>query len=111
MCKTMGLSGHQGVLIPSLNAKDLMLQDDIVKAVSEGLFHIYSVETVDQGLELLSGIAAKSNPSAKNDCAARGSFAYDRGSFHSLVDDRLREFEEMIKQTNHTSEHKKVARL
>jgi len=45
-------------MIPSLNIPDLMLRKDVVKAVSEGQFHIYSVTTIDEGISLLTGVPA-----------------------------------------------------
>jgi lon-related putative ATP-dependent protease len=58
ICVARGLTGEQGVLIPSANVKHLMLRQDVVDAVSQGKFAIYPVETIDQGLELLTGIPA-----------------------------------------------------
>lgn len=58
LCKARGLTGAQGVLIPASNVKHLMLRQDVVDAVSGGRFHIYPVETIDQGIELLTGIEA-----------------------------------------------------
>lgn len=56
VCCNRGLSGGQGVLIPASNQKHLMLRRDVVKAAHEGLFHIYPVETIAQGIELLTGM-------------------------------------------------------
>ncbi len=58
ICEARGLTGDQGVLIPASNVKHLMLRHDIVEAVDEGRFHIYAVETVDQGIEILTGVPA-----------------------------------------------------
>jgi lon-related putative ATP-dependent protease len=58
VCKARGLTGDQGVLIPATNVKHLMLRDDVVEAAAAGKFHIYPVETIDQGIELLTGVAA-----------------------------------------------------
>jgi lon-related putative ATP-dependent protease len=55
ICEARGLTGDQGVLIPASNMKHLMLRRDIVEAVEENRFHIYAVETVDQGIEILTG--------------------------------------------------------
>jgi predicted ATP-dependent protease len=52
------LTGDQGVLIPATNVKNLMLRQDIIETVKEGKFHIYPVETIDQGIEILTGIEA-----------------------------------------------------
>jgi len=58
ICKARGLTGGQGVLIPSSNVMHLMLRPDVVDAVDAGQFHVYPIETIDQGIELLTGIAA-----------------------------------------------------
>ncbi|MFP3852722.1 MAG: Lon protease family protein [Anaerolineales bacterium] len=58
LCKERGLTGDQGVLIPQSNVKHLMLRQDVVEAVEAGDFHIYPVETVDEGIELLTGLEA-----------------------------------------------------
>ncbi|HLR32342.1 MAG TPA: ATP-binding protein [Fodinibius sp.] len=55
ICKQKGLTGQQGVLIPKSNEKNLMLRNDVVEAVREEQFHIHSVETIDEGMELLTG--------------------------------------------------------
>ncbi len=60
ICKKKGpLSGEQGVMIPKHNMSDLMLRPDIVNAVKEGKFHIYAVKSIDEGLEILTGMPAK----------------------------------------------------
>jgi len=56
ICNKRGLNGQQGVLIPASNVMHLMLRQDVVDAAAAGRFHIYAVETVDQALELLTGI-------------------------------------------------------
>ncbi|HEY9145209.1 MAG TPA: AAA family ATPase, partial [Thiobacillus sp.] len=56
ICSKRGLSGQQGVLIPASNVAHLMLRRDVVEAAAAGRFHIYAVETVDEALELLTGI-------------------------------------------------------
>jgi lon-related putative ATP-dependent protease len=58
VCQAQGLTGEQGVLIPVSNVKHLMLRQDVVDAVAAGRFHVYAVETIDQGIELLTGIGA-----------------------------------------------------
>jgi predicted ATP-dependent protease len=57
ICKERGLSGEQGVLIPAANAKHLMLREDVRQAAAAGQFSIYPIKTIDQGIELLTGIA------------------------------------------------------
>jgi len=58
LCKARGLTGEQGVLIPASNVKHLMLRQEVIEAVAEGQFHIYPIETVDQGIEILTSMAA-----------------------------------------------------
>ena len=58
VCKAKGLTSEQGVLIPKANMDNLMLREDVVDAVREGQFHVYAVETIDQGIEILTGVAA-----------------------------------------------------
>ncbi len=58
VCKIRGLTGEQGVIIPSRNIKNLMLKEELRQAVREGKFHIWAVETVDQGIEILTGVPA-----------------------------------------------------
>ena len=59
-CKMLkGLTGEQGVLIPHHNEQDLMLRPDVVKSVKKRNFHVYSVKTIDEGLEILTGKSAE----------------------------------------------------
>ena len=88
VCNSRGLTGNQGVLIPVQNVKDLMLRPDVVEAVKEGKFHIYKVETIDQGIELLTGI-----PAGEPDKGG----AYPENTINKMVDDRLGEFAEIVK--------------
>jgi lon-related putative ATP-dependent protease len=58
VCKARGLDGSHGVLVPTANVKHLMLREEVVKAAAAGLFHVYAVDTIDQGVELLTGVPA-----------------------------------------------------
>jgi predicted ATP-dependent protease len=58
LCKARGLDGRQGVIIPEANVKHLMLREEVVEAVAQGRFAVYAVRTVDEGIELLTGVAA-----------------------------------------------------
>ena len=58
LCKKRGLTGKQGVLIPVSNVKELVLKDEVVNAVKEGVFHIYPIAHIDEGIELLMGCEA-----------------------------------------------------
>ncbi len=60
ICQARGLTGTQGVLIPEANAKHLMLKREVVAAVRQGRFSVYPVATIDQGIELLTGVRAGS---------------------------------------------------
>jgi lon-related putative ATP-dependent protease len=58
VCRARGLTGDQGVLIPQANVDNLMLRQEVVEAAADGRFHIYPVQTVDEGIEILTGVAA-----------------------------------------------------
>ena len=59
LCRKRGLTGSQGVVIPKQNVRDLVLNDDVIKAVKDGLFHIYAIGHVDEGISLLTGEGAE----------------------------------------------------
>jgi predicted ATP-dependent protease len=86
ICKARGLTGDQGVLIPKSNVKHLMLRKDVREAVENGNFHIYPIETVDEGIEVLTGIPAGEK---------QEDGSYPEGSINAMVKARL---EEMAKQ-------------
>ena len=58
VCKAKGLTGKQGVMIPQVNVKNLMLKKDVIDAVEKGQFHIYQVTSVEEGIEVLTGFPA-----------------------------------------------------
>jgi lon-related putative ATP-dependent protease len=58
LCKARGLTGEQGVLIPHSNQQELMLREEVVDAVKAGQFHIWIVNTIDEGIEVLTGVPA-----------------------------------------------------
>jgi lon-related putative ATP-dependent protease len=66
ICKARGLSGDQGVLIPAANRRNLMLRDEVVEAARQGLFRIWAVASVDEAIELLTGLPA-GEPDAKGE--------------------------------------------
>ncbi len=80
VCQARGLTGDQGVIIPRANLTNLMLRSDVVNAVRRGQFHVYAVETVDEGIELLTGKPAGSR-------GADGSFP--AGTVHAAAQARL----------------------
>jgi predicted ATP-dependent protease len=57
-CRERGLTGSQGVLIPRANLDNLMLSKDVIDAVASNAFHIYPVSTIEEGIEILCGLAA-----------------------------------------------------
>ncbi len=58
ICKMRGLNGQQGVIIPAQNVRNLHLNDDVIKAVKEDNFHIYAINTIEEGIEILTGVPA-----------------------------------------------------
>jgi ATP-dependent Lon protease len=66
ICRAIGLTGRQGVLIPEANVRHLVLRSDVIEAVANGKFHIYPVRTIDQGLAILTGMAADGRPGSEN---------------------------------------------
>jgi predicted ATP-dependent protease len=58
VCKERGLTGNQGVMIPAKNVRNLNLDEEIIEAVKNGKFHIYAVSTIEEGIEILTGVPA-----------------------------------------------------
>ncbi|MDA8347157.1 MAG: AAA family ATPase [Thermaerobacter sp.] len=58
VCLAQGLTGTQGCMVPRQNVPDLMLSEEVVEAVAAGKFHIYAIDSIEQGIELLTGVAA-----------------------------------------------------
>jgi predicted ATP-dependent protease len=58
LCAAKGLSGKQGVIVPEHNRDALMLRGDVVEAIAKGTFHVYAISTVEEGIELLTGVTA-----------------------------------------------------
>jgi ATP-dependent Lon protease len=89
VCKAKGLTGKQGAMIPHLNIDDLMLRKDVVETVKAGKFRIYPVKTIDQGIEILTGVEA-------GERLEDGKFR--EGTVNDLVDKKLWEFGTKIKE-------------
>ncbi|HSR24478.1 MAG TPA: S16 family serine protease, partial [Candidatus Eisenbacteria bacterium] len=87
VCRARGLTGRQGVAIPAANLPHLMLSDEVVRAVEEGRFHVWALRTIDQGIELLTGVPA-------GERQADGT--YPPGTIHRLAQDRLRRYAERL---------------
>jgi len=80
LCKKRGLTGTQGVIIPTRNIRDLVLKDEVIEAVKDGLFHIYPIGNVDEGIEILTGVPAG------------GGNLYPHETVHGKVHRRLRSY-------------------
>ncbi len=96
-CRDLGLTGTQGVIIPQRNVDDLMLRQDVIDAVAAGKFHLYAVKTIDECLELLTGV-----PAGEQDAEGK----YPEGTLHFKADQRLRELNKE-KKDNKTPDEKK----
>jgi predicted ATP-dependent protease len=90
VCRRRGLTGEQGVLIPASNVQHLMLRQDVIEAVERGEFHVYPVKTVDEGIELLTGL-----PAGEPD----ESGSYPEGTVNGMVERRLTELAEKLRST------------
>src|SRR5262245_39577402 len=95
VCRARGLTGEQGVMVPTANVKNLMLNEEVVDAVRAGRFHIWAVSDIDEGIELLMEQVA-------GERADDGT--YPEGTVHGLVQDRLREYAEQVREFS-THEH------
>ncbi|PIC69869.1 ATP-dependent protease [Sporosarcina sp. P16b] len=89
VCKNKGLTGKQGVLIPHQNVKNLMLNDEVIESVRDGQFHIYKVRTIEEGIEILTGIPA-GHPNEQGD--------YDRETVYGKAATKLRMFMEFARE-------------
>ena len=88
ICKKRGLTGKQGVIIPIQNVRNLHLTDEIIENVKEKKFHIYAVSTIDEGIEILTGVpAGKQNKDGK----------YPAGTINHLVYEKLKKYYENSK--------------
>jgi predicted ATP-dependent protease len=76
VCRVLGLTGTQGVIIPQSNARNLMLREDVVAAVGEGRFAVHAVATVEEAIELLTG-----KPAGESDADGR----YPAGTVNDAV--------------------------
>lgn len=89
VCRRRGLTGTQGVLVPASNVGSLQLDDDVVAAVEAGSFSIYPVRTIDEGIELLTGVPSGS-PAGPGGC-------YPEGSVNGLAEASLRRMAEILR--------------
>ena len=89
ICKLRGLDGTHGVIIPSLNKKNLNLSDEVIQAVKNGKFHIYAISTISEGIKLLTGVEA-------GNIDKRGKFPY--GTINYLAYEKLKKYADISKK-------------
>jgi lon-related putative ATP-dependent protease len=89
VCKAKGFTGEQGAMIPASNVQNLMLKEELMQAANAGLFRIYPVKSIDEGIEVLTGVKAGER---------RPDGTYDEGTVNYLVDKRLKEMAEKLKE-------------
>jgi predicted ATP-dependent protease len=87
ICRHKGLNGRQGVIIPAKNVPNLMLKQEVVDAVDAGQFHIYPISTIEEGIEILTGLEAG---------ARQPDGTYPEGTLFHKVDERLKEIAEIV---------------
>ncbi|MGD2124679.1 MAG: ATP-binding protein [Desulfobacteraceae bacterium] len=89
ICKHKGLNGRQGVIIPAKNIQNLMLNQKVIDSVNEGRFHIWPVSTVEEGVEILTGMEAGTR---------QADGTYPEGTLFRKIDERLLELAEIVKK-------------
>ncbi len=89
VCNERGLTGEQGCIIPASNIKDLVLKDDVIDAVKAGKFHIYAIDDIDDGIELLMGRKAG---------RALSGGGYSKDSVHYLAENKLKTYYKRSKE-------------
>jgi lon-related putative ATP-dependent protease len=89
ICRHKGLNGRHGVIIPAKNVRNLMLKQEVVESVKEGRFHIWPISTIEEGVEILTGMEAG---------VLQPDGSYPEGTFFRKVDERLTELAEIVKR-------------
>ena len=89
ICKLRGLDGSNGVMIPSLNEKNLNLSDEVIDAVRNKLFHIYTISTIEEGIEILTGV-----PAGKPDSNGK----FPAGTINYLAYEKLKKYAKISKE-------------
>jgi lon-related putative ATP-dependent protease len=98
ICKLKGLTGEQGVMIPESNVQNLMLKEELIEAVKAGKFNVWSVKTIDEGIEILTG--KKAGQKLENG-------PFEEGTINHLVDKQLRLMADKLKDYPATQAQKK----
>lgn len=89
ICKMRGLNGEHGVIIPIQNVRNLHLNDEVVDAVKNGLFHIYAISTIDEGIEILTGV-----PAGKKDKCGK----FPAGTINYLANEKLTKYAQYVEK-------------
>jgi len=89
ICTLKGLTGQQGVIIPESNVDNLMLKDEVIEAVKNSKFHIYSVKKIEEGIELLTGL-----PAGEPDIYGE----YPENTIFYLANQKLKEFNKVLEE-------------
>ena len=97
VCQAKGLNGKQGVMIPESNVKNLMLKKEVIDAVEEGKYHLYKVATVEEGIEILTGVPAGHRDEEGN---------YPEGTVFGAVQKKLKEYLEQSQKLKKEFEEK-----
>ncbi len=95
VCKSKGLTGTQGIIMPHQNVQNLMLRPEVVEAVKKGRFHIYPVDSIDRGIEILTGVKAG---------ARQEDGSFEEGTVHFLVDQELQRLAQTLKEAGSAPE-------
>jgi len=99
VCKAKGLTGDQGVLVPAANIDNLMLDEEVVEAVESGQFHVYPITTVEEGIELLTGVPA----GVKADDGS-----YPEGTLFARIVERLERMRKALEKKDDNGDEKKT---
>jgi lon-related putative ATP-dependent protease len=98
VCREKGLKDKQGVIIPKSNIKNLMLKDEVIKAVKDKKFHIYAIKNVDEGIEILTGVKAGKR-------LASGKFP--KNTINYKVSKKIKEFTSRLSKLSNLGEKEK----
>lgn len=90
VCRVRGLTGDQGVMIPRSNVPNVILRNDVAEAIAAGQFHVWAVDTIEEGIEILTGVPA----GGARDLDGR----FKEGTVFRMVEDRLAEFQTQLER-------------
>ncbi len=91
ICKMRGLNGEHGVIIPTQNVRNLHLNDEVIEAVKKEKFHIYAINTIEEGIEILTGV-----PAGKRDKFGK----FPAGTINYLANEKLAKYAEIVEKKN-----------